>query len=108
MSNIAKSQCNLTDVLFKLQREARMKEERQREEEERKEQIKQEEENRLKLEEEAMKQVGQIDYISCDLRKPVFGVSIKVRFKPARMCRLVCAFVFRKPPKTGFLGSRPI
>ena len=41
-----------------------MKEERQREEEERKEQIKQEEENRLKLEEEAMKQVGEIHYIT--------------------------------------------
>ena len=26
----------------------------------------------------------------------------------ARMCRLVSAFVVRKPPKTGFLLSRPI
>ena len=26
----------------------------------------------------------------------------------ARMCRLVCACVFRKPLKTGFLTSRPI
>ena len=26
----------------------------------------------------------------------------------ARMRRLVCAFVVRKPPKTGFLASRPI
>ena len=26
----------------------------------------------------------------------------------ARMCRLVCAFVVRKPPKTGFLALRPI
>ena len=25
-----------------------------------------------------------------------------------RMCRLVCAFVVRNPPKTGFLASRPI
>ena len=61
--------------------------------------------------------------------KPVFRVSDKVRFKPAcsklrygtfqntnnkgtdqtaRMCRLVCACVVHKPPKTGFLVSRPI
>ena len=60
-----------------------MKEERHREEEERKEQIKQEEENRLKLEEEAMKQVREIHYMGLDARKPVFGVSVKVRFKPA-------------------------
>ena len=26
----------------------------------------------------------------------------------ARMRRLVCTFVVRKPPKTGFLASRPI
>ena len=26
----------------------------------------------------------------------------------ARMRRLVCAFVVRKPPKTGFLATRPI
>ena len=25
-----------------------------------------------------------------------------------QMCRLVCACVVRKPPKTGFLASRPI
>ena len=74
-------------------------------------------------------------------RKPVFGVSDKVIFKPvssatdelenwnftcskitydtfqkmknkgaeqsARMRRLVCVCVVRKPPKTGFLRSRP-
>ena len=69
-----------------------------------------------------------------DARKPVFGVSDKVRLKlvssatetsklrygtsqkannkradqTARMRRLVCAFVVRRPRKTGFLGSRPI
>ena len=74
-------------------------------------------------------------------RKPVFGVSDKVRFKPAcsatetsqkveislvasldlalsktrannkgadQTARMVCACVVRKPPKTGFLASRPI
>ena len=64
-------------------------------------------------------------------KKPVFGVSDNVRFKPVssatetsksrydtfqlgnnkgadqteRMHRLVCNFVGRKPPKTGFLSS---
>ena len=70
--------------------------------------------------------------------KPVFRVSDKARLKPgssatdwnfgrrkfrydtlqlannqgadqtARMHRLVCAFVVRKPPKTGFLSAKPI
>ena len=69
--------------------------------------------------------------------KPVFGVSEKARLKPLssatenfactkfrydtfqyannkgadqskQMRRLVCTFVVRKPPKTGFLASRPI
>ena len=76
-----------------------------------------------------------------DVRKPVFVVSNKVRFKPtclatettqkieivlvaspdtfqymnnkgadqtARMHRLICAFIVRAPPKTGFPTSRPI
>ena len=72
-----------------------------------------------------------------DAIKPVFGVSDKAKFKPvfylenwnfafsklrydtyrkannkgadlsARMRRQVCAFVIRKPPKTGFLTSGP-
>ena len=60
------------------------------------------------------------------MRKPVFGVSDKVRFKLAcsasldmilskkqitkaliSLHRLVCACVVPKPLKTGFLASRP-
>ena len=32
----------------------------------------------------------------------------KIADQSARVRRLVCAFVVRKPPKTGFLASRPI
>ena len=35
-------------------------------------------------------------------------VNIKGADQYALMCRLVCTFVVRKPPKTGFLMSRPI
>ena len=36
------------------------------------------------------------------------GTDQTVRMRTARMCRLVWAFVVRKPPKTGFLTSRLI
>ena len=32
----------------------------------------------------------------------------KGAYQTARMCRLVCTCVVRKPPKTGFLATRPI
>ena len=72
-------------------------------------------------------------YLGLVARKPVFGVSDKASFKPvfsttrckftyntfqkannkgadqtARMRKLVCACVVRKPPKTGFLTLWPI
>ena len=80
----------------------------------------------------------QCNHMGLVARKPVFGVSNKMRLKPASsatetrfrnenllvasldmivsnkritkalMRRLVCAFVVRKPLKTGFLASRPI